>query len=808
MVQHTRVVIIGGGAVGVSSLYHLAKAGWKDCILLERNELTSGSTWHAAGNCPTFSTSWGLLKLQRYAAELYRRLGDEVDYPINYHVVGAIRLAHTRSRMDEFKHVRSMARANGMEYEMIAPEEICAKHPFVTFDDLAGALWDPYDGDIDPAQLTQALAKGARDLGATIRQFTQVKALAQLSDGRWRVATNNSDDIVAEVVVNAAGYRAGEIMAMIGRTLPLVTMSHQYVVTEDVPELAARTERLPLLRDPDVSYYLRQERAGFILGPYEWRATPMWVDQIPEDFSFKLWNDDLDRLEPYIEAAMARVPLLASAGVRRVVNGPIPYSPDGNPFIGPEHGLRNFFHANTFSFGIAQAGGAGKALADWVIHGGPEWDLWPLDRRRYTAYADVAYAKAKAVEVYQNEYAPAYPNEERAAGRPLKTSSLHARLKAKRAHFGARGGWERAVYFDPDGSISEHTLSFRRERSWWNAIAAEVRAVRERVGVLDLPGFTKFEVSGRGAEAFLDTLTCSRLPRLGRIGLAYVLTEHGRILSEFTIARIASDAFYLVAATTAEWHDLDVIQSRLPSDGSVRIVNQSAAIGTLVIAGPLSRELLRHVTSADLSNATFPWLAALNIDVLGNPTLALRVNYVGELGWELHAPVEQLPHIYDALFAAGLDYGLRDFGIYAMDSLRLDKCYRGWKTDIETGYSPYEASLHRFISLQKPAFVGREALIREAERRPALRFVPLTFDEDGDADAPPCAPVLLRDENVGLVTSGGWSFTLNKSIALAYVRSDLATPGTKLEVEVFGERRNATVGREPLYDPENTRLRA
>lgn len=808
MVEHTRVVIIGGGAVGVSSLFHLAKAGWKDCVLLEQNELTSGSTWHAAGNCPTFSTNWGLLKLQKYSAELYRRLGDELGYPINYHVVGAVRLAHTRERMDEFKHVRAMARANGMKYEVLAPEEIRARHPFVTLDGLEGALWDPYDGDIDPAQLTQALAKGARDLGATIRRFSQVKALAQLSDGRWRVTTNNSEGIVADVIVNAAGYRAGEIMAMIGRALPLVTMSHQYLVTEDVPELAALTKRLPLMRDPDVSYYLRQERSGFILGPYEWRATPMWVDEIPQDFSFKLWNDDLERLEAYIEAAMARVPPLASAGVRRVVNGPIPYSPDGNPYIGPEHGLRNFFHANTFSFGITQAGGAGKALAEWVIHGGPEWDLWPLDRRRFTAYADVAYTKAKAIEVYQNEYAPAYPNEEREAGRPLKTSSLYKQLKAKGARFGARGGWERAVYFDPDGSINEHTLSFRRERSWLNAVAAEVRAVREHVGVLDLPGLAKFEVSGRRAEIFLDSLTCSGLPRPGRASLAYVLNERGRILSEFTITRTAPDVFYLVAATTAEWHDLDVLQNRLPCDASVRIVNRSDAIGTLLVAGPRSRELLRHVTAEDLSNAAFPWLAARTIDVLGKPALVLRVNYVGELGWEIHAPMEQLPGIYDALSAAGPHYGLRDFGLYAMDSLRLDKCYRGWKTDIDTGCSPYEASLDRFVSLQKPAFVGREALICERERGPAQRFVPLLLDDEGDADAPSCAPVMLQGENVGLVTSGGFSFTLNKSVALGYVRSDLATPGTKLEIEIFGERRIATVSREPLYDHDNVRLRA
>ena len=332
--------------------------------------------------------------------------------------------------------------------------------------------------------------------------------------------------------------------------------------------------------------------------------------------------------------------------------------------------------------------------------------------------------------------------------------------------------------------------------------------MREHVGVLDLPGFTKFEVSGPGAEAFLDNLTCSRLPQPGRISLAYVLTERGRILSEFTITRIAPDTFYLIAATTAEWHDLDVLQSRLPSDGSVRIVNRSDTIGTLVVAGPRSRELLGHLTASDLSDAAFPWLAAQTIDILGNPTLVLRVNYVGELGWEIHAPMEQLPGIYDALAAAGANYGLQDFGLYAMDSMRLDKCYRGWKSDIESGYSPYEASLDRFVSLQKPAFVGRDALIREAERGAAQRFVPLTLDDEGDADAPTCAPVLFQGENVGLVTSGGWSFTLNKSVALAYVRSDLATPGTKLEIEAFGERRVATVRREPLYDPENARLRA
>jgi dimethylglycine dehydrogenase len=807
MIETARVVVIGGGAVGASCLYHLAERGWTDCLLLEQNELTSGSTWHAAGNCPTFSTSWGLLKLQKYSTDLYRRLGDAVDYPINYHVVGSLRLAHTQERMDEFHHVRSMARVNGMEYAILTPKEIRERHPFVTLEDLKGALWDPNDGDIDPAQLTQALAKGARDMGARIRRFTKVTGLAQLPGGEWRVTTDKGE-IRAEIVVNAAGYRAGEVMAMLGRPLPIVTMSHQYLVTEEIAELLDRPERLPLLRDPDVSYYLRQERAGFILGPYEWQATPMWLDGLPQDFSFTLWNDDLGRLEKYIEAAIERVPMLGTVGVRRVVNGPIPYSPDGNPYIGPEHGLRNFFHCNTFSFGIVQAGGAGKALAEWVVEGSPEWDLWSLDRRRFTAYADAKFAAAKAVEVYQNEYAPAFPYEERPAGRPLRQSPLYERLKAKGARFGMRGGWERAIYFDVDGSIAEPSLSFRREKSWWNAVRDEVAAVRERVGILDLPGFTKIEVSGPGAEAYLDRLVCSRLPRLGRVSLAYALTPQGGILSEFTITRTAPDRFYLIAAASAEWHDQDVLAASLPGNGSVRLDDLSERLGTLVIAGPRSRDVLAGVTTADLSNAAFPWLAMREIEIGADKVMAIRVNYVGELGWELHAPIALLPRLYEQLWRAGEVYGMRDFGLYAMDSLRLDKCYRGWKSDLETGYSPLEASLDRFVDLAKPDFVGRDVLLEEQRRGSARRLVPLTLDALGEADAPFCAPVYRDGEAVGLVTSGGWSYTLGCSIALAYLRSDLAEPGSRLDIEILGARRSATVGREPLYDRENLRLRA
>ncbi len=651
MVEHVRALVIGGGAVGVSALYHLALNGWRESLLVEQNELTSGSTWHAAGNCPTFSTSWSALKLQKYSVDLYRRLAADPAYPINYHVVGSVRLAHTRERMDEFAHVRAMARANSIEYEMLTPQEMRDKHPFAETHDLIGALWDPLDGDIDPAQLTQALAKAARDLGATIRRFAKVVDLMQQADGRWRARTDKGEEIVAEVVVNAGGYRAGEVMALIGRKLPTVALSHQYLVTEDAPELAEA--RLPLLRDPDVSYYLRQERAGFILGPYEWQATPMWEETAPEDYAFKLGADDLDRLGPYIEDAMRRVPLLAKVGVKRVVNGPIPYSPDGNPYIGPEPALRNFFHANTFSFGITQAGGAGKALAEWVVNGEPSFDLWGFDRRRYGAYADFAYTRAKAIEVYQNEYAPAFPFEERPAGRPRKRSGLYGALKAKGARFGARGGWERAVFFDPKGVAGKPTLSFRRPRNFDALVAAEVAAVRERVGLLDMPGFSNYLVEGPGAPAYLDRLLCTRLPRKGRVALAYALSPKGGVFSEFTIARLDADRFMLFGAAAALDHDYDVLNASRPRDGSVKLGKDADALGTLVLAGPRARDVLNLVAADDVSDVAFPWLTWRHIEVAEVELMAMRINYAGELGWELHAPHEDLPAIYEAHMRSG-----------------------------------------------------------------------------------------------------------------------------------------------------------
>jgi dimethylglycine dehydrogenase len=807
MKSHAQVVVIGGGAVGCSALYHLTQLGVSDAVLLERDELTAGSTWHAAGNCPNFSTSWNLIKLQRHSTLLYTQLAQRVGYEINYHVTGSIRLAHTADRVDEFRHVVSQARAQGIEFEMLGPEQIRARHPFITTDGIRAGLYDPHDGDIDPAQLTQALAKGARDGGAQIHRQTRVTALERTASGEWRVTTNRGV-IVAQSVINAAGYRGGEVAAMVGEYLPIVTLSHQYLITEDIPELVARgAARLPLLRDPDVSYYMRQERHGLILGPYERQGRAHWLEAIPEEFAHQLFDDDIGRLEAYIEDACARVPILGSVGVKSVINGPIPYAPDGNPLIGPAPGLPGLFHCCAFTFGIAQAGGAGKIIAEWVAQGQPEWDMWPLDSRRYLAYANRTFTLAKALETYQDEYGIGYPAEERAAGRPAKTSPVYTRLKAKGARFGARGGWERAVYFPQVGDpAAAPELSFRRPR-WHAAVARECAAVQQRVAVLDLPGFTKFEVSGPGAHAWLDHMVAGTVPRPGRTALNYFCSPSGGIVTEMTVTAFAPDRYWLISAAAGERHDEHWLRAHLPTGGAVCIQNQSARFGTLIVVGPKSRELLSQLTGADFGNEAFPWLAMRTIDIGYTQAIALRVNYVGELGWELHLPVEQLLSVYELLWEAGERFGISDYGLYAMDSLRLEKCYRAWKGDLTTEYTPFMASLDRFVKLDKAGgFIGQEALQREAASGPRERFVPLIVAAD-DADAPAVSIVYQGKQKVGLVTSGGFGYRLNQSIALAYVRTDLAAEGTELEVDILGTRRRAVVGREPLYDPQNLLLR-
>ena len=808
-----RVVIIGGGAVGASSLYHLARAGWTDCILLEKNELTAGSTWHAAGNVPTFSASWSIMHMQRYSAELYRNLGELVDYPINYHVTGSIRLAHSIERLQEFRRAAGMGRYQGIDIEIIGANEIKDRYPFIETHDVKGALFDPFDGDIDPAQLTQALAKGARDLGAKVFRHTPVTGISR-RDGKWIVHTPKGE-FRCEIVVNAAGYyaqRVGEFFKPFGgRTVPMATMSHQYLLTDEIPELAAWTERegrkLPLLRDVDISYYLRQEKHGLNLGPYERNCRAHWVDPedpLPEDFSFQLFADDLDRLDFYIEDAMRRVPILGEAGVSKVINGPIPYAPDGLPLIGPMPGVSNAFEACVLTFGIAQAGGAGKVLAEWVTEGHTEWDMWSCDPRRYTDHADSDYCKAKALETYGHEYAMHFPWYEWPAGRDRKLSPIDGKIRSLGGQMGAYNGWERANWFAQDGDdlADSHTRTWGRSGPWERRVREECLAVANDIGVLDLPGFARFEIEGPGAAEWLTGRIAGILPKNGRMNLAYFPDERGRVLTEMSVMRHGEDSFTLITASAGQWHDFELLLRALPSGGAVRLADRTAEMFTLVVSGPNSRRLFSAISDADLR---LPWLSHQRTRVAGQPATLARVSYAGELGWEIHAEKERMGAIYEAV----LQGGAKPFGMWALDSLRLEKGYRAWKGDLSTDYSMLESGLDRFLRLDKPEnFPGKQRLLSERQQGSSKRFVCMVVDA-GDCDAPYMSTVWHGGEVVGETTSGGWGHRVDRSIALGFLRSDLAAEGVQVEIEIYGDMRPAAVQADlALWDPQNLRLRA
>jgi dimethylglycine dehydrogenase len=806
-----RVVIIGGGVVGASCLYHLAKAGWADCVLLEKNELTAGSTWHAAGNVPTFSTSWSVMNMQRYSTELYARLGAEVEYPMNYHQTGSIRLAHSRERMQEFQRARGMGKVQGMDLDILGVDEIKARYPFLETHDLQGALYDPNDGDIDPAQVTQALAKGARDMGAQILRFTPATGVRR-ENGEWIVATEKGE-IRCEYVVNAAGYyaqRVGEWFKPYGgRTVPMMVMSHQYLLTDEIPELEAWSReaghKLPLLRDVDSSYYLRQEKYGLNLGPYERNCKAHWVkpdDPMPEDFSFQLYPDDLERLEWYIEDAMARVPLLGQAGISKVINGPIPYAPDGLPLIGPMPGVPNAFEACVFTFGIAQGGGAGKVLAEWVTEGATEWDMWACDPRRFTDYTDPEYCVAKGMEVYGHEYAMHFPWHRWPAAPDRKVSPVHERVKALGGVMGVYNGWERANWFAKPGDDTSEaaTQTWDRAGPWEARIREECEAVRDACGVLDLPGFTRLWIEGTGADDWLRGFVTGGLPKVGRMNLVYVADKRGRIVTEFSCIRLKEDSFVLITAATAQWHDGELVRRALPEGLSLR--ETTTERDALLLAGPKSRDILAGLTDADLS---LPWLSHQHATVAGQKAFLARVSFTGELGWEIHAENAAIPAIYEALMAAGV----KPFGMFALNSLRIEKGYRAWKGDLSTDYSMLEGGLERFVKFDKPQdFAGKAALLAEKQRGVKKQFVTLIVEAKA-ADAPYMSTLWHEGQIVGETTSGAWGYRVGASVALGMLRADLAVPGTEIEVEIYGERCRAVVQPDaPLWDAQNERLRA
>ena len=804
MKTQARAVVIGGGVGGCSTLYHLTRLGWSDVVLVERDELTSGSTWHAAGQVTQFGTVQTMLRLKHYSTRLYAELAADPEHPINYHVTGGVRLAHSRDDIDGYQHFVALAKGVGVELELLSAEETGRRHPLISTEGLAGSLWDPVDGDIDPSQLTQALARRARQGGAEIYRFNPVVGIERKPSGDWRVRTRNGD-IDCEVVVNASGYRVNEVGAMLGVEHPVVSMEHQYFLTDSIPEIEALDVRVPIIRDPGDDFYSRQERQGLLVGIYEQACRTWGTEGIPATFTMDLLPNDLDRLADNLEGVFARLPVLAETGITRIVNGPITYSPDGLPLIGKIPGLRKAYACLGLRAGIGEGGGHGKCLAEIIVHGESEWEMWDLDPRRFTDFADQAYTAAKAIEEYRHEFVFHMPHEERPAGRPLKTTPLYETFAARGAHFGLRGGWERALYFKPEDLGFEDVPSFRHT-TWFDLVGEECRALAERVGITETTGFTRLAVSGPEAAAFLDRMIAGRLPAVGRIGLGYFCSDRGKLVGEATVVRLAEDSFWLVSAAAAEHHDLQWLSEHLEG-AEVAIENLTGGYSALVVAGPRARDLLAKVTEAPLDNAAFPWLSARRIEIAGAEVQALRVSFVGELGWELHVAMGDLEACYDRLVAAGEGLGLTHFGAYAMESLRLEKGYRHWKADLTTEFSPFETSLDRFVKLDKGDFLGRDALLEEKRRGSGTRFAPLIVDCEA-ASAQMGAPIRFEGEVVGSVSSGGYGHRIGKNIALGFLRADLASPGTALGVTVLGETRPAVVAEEPLYDPGNERLKA
>ena len=810
MKSKAKVVVVGGGVVGVSMLYHLAKKGWSDVVLVERKELTSGSTWHAAGLLPLFNMSYSVGQLHQYAVNFYKTLEEETGKNVGFSVVSNIRLASTKDRMDEYHQYAGVAQTIGVKYKFLTPDQVKEIWPLCNTSDLIGAIQHPEDGYIQPADLTQALATGARNRGAEIYRNTTVVGIKQTKDG-WVVETDKGT-IECEHVVSCSGNFARQTGKMVGLDIPVIPVEHQYIVTEPHPEIQKRKkEGLPemgVLRDSDSRWYMREEAGGLILGPYEDGAPCCYIDGPSKDSEYELFQEDLERLGPHIEGAIHRVPAFGEVGVKKVYNGAICYTPDGNPIVGPAWGLKNFWINEGHSFGITAAGGAGWQLAEWIIDGEPTIDMLGVEPRRYGEYCSKSYLKEKNEEAYRNVFVIHYPDEERGAARPLRTAPCYDRMKKLGAVFGQKFGWERPNFFATEGMEQKDDWSFRRSK-WFHAIEKECKNVKENIGLLDMTAFAKCRIRGPKAEEFLDNLVANKLPQSsGRINLCHALNTKGGVHSEFTIMREKEDSFYLVSAGAFQRLDHDWIHKWMPSDGSVQFENLTNSIGVLVVSGPKARDLMERVSKEDFSNENFKWLSSKMIDVGYAPVNAMRVNFVGELGWELHHPIEYQNHIFDKLMDAGQDLGLKPYGIRAMNSLRIEKSYKLVGTELSIEYSPYESGLDRFIHPNKGSFIGLESLNRWREKGFENKLVTLEVHDTTDADVLGNNPIYENESVVGRATGGDFGFRLRKSIALGMIKPDLANVGQKLKIDILGKMHNVTILEESPYDPENKLLRS
>ncbi|MEQ8653960.1 MAG: FAD-dependent oxidoreductase [Kiloniellales bacterium] len=807
MKTNARVVVIGGGIAGCSLLYHLTQEGWSDVVLLERDELTSGTTWHSAAQVTNFGAMQTMIGLKSHSIRLYKELAEDPDYPINYHhATGGIRLAGTQDHLDGYHHFVSLAKGMGVDFEVIDAAECARRHPLLQTEGLLGGLWDPLDGDIDPAQLCQALARRARKAGAEVYRHTPVTGLTQQPDDSWLVETDKGT-IHCEMVVNACGYRVNEVGAMMGVEHPVVSMEHQYFLTEPLPELEAREARVPLLRCPIDDFYSRQEKNGLLVGIYEQGCKTWGMEGIDPAFANALCPNDLDRLLDNMERVFERLPCLTRTGIHTVINGPITYTVDGLPLVGRIPAKRNAWCIIGLRAGVGEGGGHGWLLAQMMVHGEACYDTWCLDPRRFTRHATVEHTALKAIEDYQNEFRFHMPHEQRPAGRPAKTTPLTPLLETEGAAFGAVNGWERALYFKTDPAFEEQ-LTFRFP-NWHDLVGEEVGAVQNAVGIMEVSGFNRYEISGPGCRDWLDGLFCGRTPkRIGKVGLGYTLTDKGNVLGEATLALLEEDRIWWGSAAAAEYHDMDWLTDHLPSGSPIRIESLTDSHTILVVAGPKARAVMAEVAPRmDWSAAGFPWLSVRRVRIGQVPAVAMSVSFSGEAAFELHIENSLLVSAYKSLRAAGAAHGMRPFGLYATESMRIEKGYRHWKGDLITEFNPLESALDRFLDRSKPAFPGKAGLEAQMQTGPRRCFVTLEIDSTR-APAHAGDSLLSGDRVVGTVTSAAWGYRVGKNLAMAFVDPPFAALNSSLDALVLGERLPARVVAPCLYDPENARIRA
>ena len=805
-----QVVVIGGGVVGASVLYHLTKLGWNDVMLLERSDLTSGSTWHAAGGMHTINGDPNVAKLQQYTIELYKEIEEKSGQDIGLHMTGGIMLAATEERFDWLKGVYAKGKYLGMdELEIITPAEATELMPLINPDHFVGALYDPIEGHCDPYGVTHAYAKSAKKNGATIHTNTKVESLSQDADGTWLVATDHGT-VRAEHVVNAAGLWAREVGRMVGLELPVLAMEHMYLLTEDMPEVAdynAKTGKEMLHAvDFDGELYLRQERGGMLMGTYEKACVPWSETSTPWDFGHELLEPDIDRIAPSLEVGFQHFPAFENAGIRRIINGPFTFAPDGNPLIGPIKGMTNYWSACGVMAGFSQGGGVGLALANWIVNGDPGFDVWAMDVSRFGDYASLAYTNARVRENYARRFSIRYPNEELDAGRPLMTTPVYDLLKAEGAQFGASYGLETALWFAPEGV--EEAFSWRRSTDF-EPVAKEVATVRNSVGLSEISNFAKYTISGAGAAAWLDTILACKLPAIGRMTLAPMLKEDGRVIGDFSVARLAEDRFFIVGSGIAESYHMRWFISHLPEDGSVSVRSEGLGLTGLTIAGPNARAVLQAVTQTDVSHEAFKFMAIKEMDIGMVPAIVGRVSYTGDLGYEIWVAPEYQRNLYQMLMTAGADYQISLFGGRALNALRLEKNYGSWGREFRPIYYPIECGLDKFVAFDKAAdFIGKTAAKQVQDAGGGERRLRSFIVEAKDADVIGDEPIYHNGQIAGWVTSGGFAHGSGVSMAQGYVDASLADEAEGWAIELLAEMLPARLQPTPLFDANWSRMRS